>query len=103
MKSMMDELGFGRYTPVEKDILAYLASKSIQNKDIWGTPVSPKEFFEKLKQYEETQVHIALMHLSDCGIIKRDSGYEYIPALGVRLICQEYLRRHPEIKDVNIT
>lgn len=88
---------------LEKDIIVYLATKSIQNKDIWSTPVRPEEFVTELKQYPRDYVIKAVMYLEDCGIIKRDEKRRIIPAISVRLICEQYLKNHPEIKDVSIS
>jgi phosphatidate phosphatase APP1 len=107
MRSLIDEwenkTGRLPIDNIEKDILAHLATRSIQNKDIWYVSVSPNEFVEALSQYKRNKIFQGLMHLSDCGLVKRESSGNYIPALGTRLVCEQYLKRHPEIKDVKTT
>jgi len=102
MRSIVDRM-YSRLLPgrdLEKGIIVYLATKSIQNKDIWSTPVRPEEFVTALKQYPRDEVIRAVMRLEDCGIIKRDDKRGIIPAVSVRIICGEYLENHPEITDV---
>jgi hypothetical protein len=105
LRSIVDRMysGFFPGRGPEKDIIVYLATKSIQNKDIWSTPVRPEEFITELKQYPRDDIIKAVMYLEDCGIIKRDGTRRIIPAVSVRIICELYLKNHPEITDVSIT
>jgi len=102
LQSIVDRNVVSR-TELEKAVITYFAKKCIEEKDIWGTEIKPKEFAEAFDQYKRNEVFGTLMYLSDSGIIKRNHDRSaYRPCNLIRLICREYLRDRPEIVNVSI-
>lgn len=98
-------------TDEETAAIVYMAASSIQNGDLWSlvTKTNIMKYFEEIGLTEKDLNSTIRMNdttFKQQGYVREEIDGKtvfvpvYIPTLGIRLLGQAYLERHPEMKDV---
>jgi hypothetical protein len=94
---------------IETDVMAYLAARCIQERNIGSTTIKSTDLFRDLeKKYSVAEIRNVCRGLCNSGMINSRWVYAeeigwitgYWPALSIRMLCTDYLERHPEITDI---